>query len=67
MPKSSGEQLDPLLDSAYDGAKYSIQLEPLTHKCQFTKIASNEIRCSCGKGYTGTNIDTLLGAFDNRF
>lgn len=66
MPKSDGTELDPIEDTSFDGAKYSIQLEPTDHKHIFKKINSTEIRCNCGVGFTGNNIDTLLKIFDKR-
>lgn len=66
MPKSDGTPLDEIVDTSFDGNKYSIQLEPTDHKHTFTKISSNEIRCGCGVGFTGNNIDTLLKLFDKR-
>lgn len=60
MPKSNGEPLDPLPNEVYDGEKYSVELKPLNHKHKFTKVSSTEIRCGCGAGYSGSNIDTLL-------
>lgn len=66
MPKSDGSPLDPIPDESFDGAKYSIKLEPSDHKHKFTKINSNEVRCGCGVGFVGNNIDTLLKLFDNR-
>jgi hypothetical protein len=66
MPKSDGSPLDPIEPEAFDGNKYSIQLEPTDHKHVFTKISSNEIRCNCGVGFSGSNIDTLLKLFDKR-
>jgi hypothetical protein len=66
MPKSDGTPLDPLEPEAFDGAKYSIQLEPIDHKHIFKKISSTEIKCNCGVGYSGNNIDTLLNIFDKR-
>ena len=66
MPDINGETLPDIIPEAFDGAKYSIRLEPTDHKCKFEKINSNEIRCGCGKGYLGSNIDTLLNLFDKR-
>jgi len=66
MPKSDGTPLDPLPNEAFDGEKYITELKPSDHKHKFVKISSNEIRCSCGAGYSGSNIDTLLKLFDNR-
>jgi len=66
MPRSDGSPLDPISDESFDGEKYQVELKPNDHKCKFVKINPSEIRCQCGKGYTGSNIDTLLNAFDNR-
>lgn len=60
MPKSDGSPLDPIQDESFDGEKYQVELKPSDHKCKFVKISPNEIRCPCGKGYSGSNIDTLL-------
>jgi hypothetical protein len=66
MPKSDGSPLDPIAPETFDGAKYTTELKPSDHKCKFIKISSNEIRCVCGRGFVGNNIDTLLKLFDKR-
>ena len=66
MPKSDGSPLDPIQDESFDGEKFSVELKPSNHKCKFKKITTTEIRCDCGRGYTGNNIDLLLKLFDNR-
>ena len=60
MPRSDGTPLDPLPPDAFDGVKYTVELKPFDHKHKFVKINPSEIRCSCGAGHTGSNIDTLL-------
>jgi len=66
MPKSDGSPLDPLPNEAFDGEKYSVELKPNDHKHKYVKMSPTEIRCNCGSGFTGSNIDTLLKLFDNR-
>jgi len=66
MPKSDGTKLDPIPNDKFDGAKYTTELKKSDHVCHFKKISANEIRCDCGKGYTGNNIDFLLELFDKR-
>lgn len=58
--------LPPSKDEFWDGEKYSVELKEDGHKCKFKKISSTEIRCDCGRGYTGNNIDMLLNLFDKR-
>jgi len=66
MPKSDGSPLDPLPNETFDGEKYSVELKPSEHKHKYIKISPSEIRCNCGSGFNGSNIDTLLRFFDNR-
>jgi hypothetical protein len=66
MPRSDGSPLDPIPEESFDGLKYTTELKKSDHKCKFIKISSNEIRCNCGKGYSGNNIDMLLKLFDKR-
>jgi len=66
MPNKDGSPLDPIVDSAFDGAKYTTELKKSDHTHKFKKINPNEIRCDCGCGYFGNNIDMLLELFDNR-
>lgn len=69
MPDKDGNLLPPLPPSSdpfWDGEKYSQEIKSSDHKCHFIKVSPTEIRCQCGKGYAGTNIDYLLAAFDNR-
>lgn len=58
--------LPPSNDEFWDGEKYSTELKQSEHKCKFKKISSTEIRCECGRGFTGNNIDMLLKLFDKR-
>lgn len=66
MPKSDGSPLDPIPTEAFDGEKYSVELKKNDHVHKFTKINPSEIRCDCGVGYQGNNIDMLLELFDKR-
>lgn len=66
MPKSDGTPLDDLPQEVFDGAKYTTELKPSDHKHKFKKISSNEIRCDCGVGYSGNNIEMLVKLFDKR-
>lgn len=66
MGKNNLPPLPPSNDEFWDGEKYSTELKQDNHKCKFVKINSNEIRCSCGRGFIGPNIDTLLNLFDKR-
>lgn len=57
-------KLPPIPEETFDGEKYSIELK--TTKCshkQMKLINPREIRCSCGIGYTGMNVQELLKLF----
>lgn len=60
MEKNKLPPLPPSNDEFWDGEKYSVEVKPSDHKHKFVKVSLNEIRCSCGAGYSGSNIDTLL-------
>lgn len=52
--------LPPSNDEFWEGEKFSAELKPTEHKHKYSKVSPTEIRCSCGSGYSGSNIDTLL-------
>lgn len=52
--------LPPSNDPFWDGEKFSTEVVKTDHKHKFTKVSPTEIRCGCGVGHSGSNIDTLL-------
>jgi hypothetical protein len=66
MPKPNGEPLDPIPEETFDGEKYTTELKKSDHVHKFYKVSSVEIKCNCGVGYVGSNVDILLQTFDKR-
>lgn len=58
-------KLPPIEEETFDGYKEEAPIHrdiPLTPKCNHKNIqiiSGNELRCSCGVGFTGTNIMEL--------
>jgi hypothetical protein len=69
MPNKDGTPLPPMPpsdDEFWDGEKFSTEIKQTEHKHKFVKINPTEIRCECGAGYSGSNIDIILKLFDKR-
>lgn len=52
--------LPPSNDEFWKGEKFSVELKPNEHKHKYFKVSPTEIKCNCGGGFSGANIDQLL-------
>ena len=57
------QKLPPLSEEAFDGQNYKTELR--FNKCSHkdVQIVGNELRCKCGAGWSGPQINKLYEAF----
>ena len=63
MPDSQGQSLPPLPKEALDGDSERIELAFPKHSHKPVFVGDNTIKCTCGAGWSGPNIESLLKAF----
>lgn len=63
MPDTNGKLLPPLDKEAFDGESEKIELKFPKHSHQPTFIGNSTIKCDCGAGWSGPQIEKLLKAF----
>lgn len=61
----SDQKLPPLPKEALDGESERTELNFPRHSHKPVYIGNNTIKCPCGSGWTGPNIETLLKAFNS--
>lgn len=59
MPDQNGKPLPPLDKEAFDGEKERIELNFKRCFHKSVDIVNNELRCTCGAGWSGPNIAHL--------
>lgn len=63
MPDQKGNPLPPLTKNDLDGESEKVDLAFPRHSHKPVYIGDNTIKCPCGAGWSGPNIEALLKAF----